>query len=291
MQWSPDMLRQILRDGAARHRPHRRLQPRALHPRAASTAASSCRCRRAAWFRRSSRSRAPAPEPGSPMAAARPTGRRSIANDHIAVPPDNPAYTLRRVWLTEEEYKGYYYGFANEGLWPLCHIAFTRPDLPGRRLGMLPGRQPQVRRRRASRRPRRERPVVLDPGLSFRAAAAADPREAARARSSSPSGTFPGRTRKCSASARGARRSSTACSAARSSASTSSSTATTSSRASTASWNRASTARTRPISYGGETTLVHPYPISIEWPEAAPAARRAATRERVFADVTACPPT
>ncbi len=43
------------------------------------------------------------------------------------VPPDNPAYTLRRVWLSEEEYKGYYLGFANEGLWPLCHIAFTRP--------------------------------------------------------------------------------------------------------------------------------------------------------------------
>ena len=48
-------------------------------------------------------------------------------NDRLTVPPDNPAYTLRRVWLTEEEYKGYYLGFANEGLWPLCHIAFTRP--------------------------------------------------------------------------------------------------------------------------------------------------------------------
>ncbi|RUM98467.1 trehalose-6-phosphate synthase [Pseudaminobacter arsenicus] len=48
-------------------------------------------------------------------------------HDHISVPPDKPAYTLRRVWLTDEEYKGYYYGFANEGLWPLCHIAFTRP--------------------------------------------------------------------------------------------------------------------------------------------------------------------
>jgi len=47
--------------------------------------------------------------------------------DHLAVPPENPAYTLRRVWLTDEEYKGYYSGFANEGLWPLCHIAFTRP--------------------------------------------------------------------------------------------------------------------------------------------------------------------
>jgi trehalose 6-phosphate synthase len=45
----------------------------------------------------------------------------------VAVPPGNPAYTLRRVWLSEEEQEGYYYGFANEGLWPLCHIAFVRP--------------------------------------------------------------------------------------------------------------------------------------------------------------------
>jgi trehalose 6-phosphate synthase len=49
------------------------------------------------------------------------------AHDHIRVPPENPAYTLRRVWLSEEEQEGYYYGFANEGLWPLCHIAFVRP--------------------------------------------------------------------------------------------------------------------------------------------------------------------
>ncbi len=49
------------------------------------------------------------------------------ANDRIAVPPDNPAYTLRRVWLSEEEHKGYYIGAANEGLWPLCHIAHVRP--------------------------------------------------------------------------------------------------------------------------------------------------------------------
>ena len=48
-------------------------------------------------------------------------------NDHVPVPPKNPSYTLRRVWLTEEEEKGYYYGFANEGLWPLCHIAHVRP--------------------------------------------------------------------------------------------------------------------------------------------------------------------
>ena len=48
-------------------------------------------------------------------------------HDHIRVPPDDPHYTLRRIWLSEEEEDGYYYGFANEGLWPLCHIAHTRP--------------------------------------------------------------------------------------------------------------------------------------------------------------------
>ena len=47
--------------------------------------------------------------------------------DKIRVPPDQPAYTLKRVWLTKEEENGYYYGFANEGLWPLCHIVHTRP--------------------------------------------------------------------------------------------------------------------------------------------------------------------
>src|SRR5213079_2624862 len=48
-------------------------------------------------------------------------------HDHVMVPPEHPAYRIRRVWLSKEEEKGYYYGFANEGLWPLCHIAHTRP--------------------------------------------------------------------------------------------------------------------------------------------------------------------
>jgi trehalose 6-phosphate synthase len=48
-------------------------------------------------------------------------------NDRLRVPPDYPSYTLRRVWMTDEEDKGYYEGFSNEGLWPLCHIAHTRP--------------------------------------------------------------------------------------------------------------------------------------------------------------------
>jgi trehalose-6-phosphate synthase len=49
------------------------------------------------------------------------------AKDCLRVPPDHPSYTLRRVWLSDEEDKGYYEGFSNEGLWPLCHIAHTRP--------------------------------------------------------------------------------------------------------------------------------------------------------------------
>ena len=48
-------------------------------------------------------------------------------HDRLRVPPEEPQYTLRRLWLTPEEEKGYYYGFSNEGLWPLCHIAHTRP--------------------------------------------------------------------------------------------------------------------------------------------------------------------
>ncbi len=48
-------------------------------------------------------------------------------NNRLRVPPDDPFYTLRRVSITKEEENGYYYGFANEGLWPLCHIAHTRP--------------------------------------------------------------------------------------------------------------------------------------------------------------------
>lgn len=47
--------------------------------------------------------------------------------DRVEVPPNDPRYTLKRVWLTEEEEKGYYLGYSNEGIWPLCHNAHTRP--------------------------------------------------------------------------------------------------------------------------------------------------------------------
>jgi trehalose 6-phosphate synthase len=54
---------------------------------------------------------------------------REVVDEHdrLRVPPHHPTYTLRRVWLSREEDLGYYEGFSNEGLWPLCHIAHTRP--------------------------------------------------------------------------------------------------------------------------------------------------------------------
>jgi len=47
--------------------------------------------------------------------------------DRVAVPPEKPSYHIRRIWLSEEEEQGYYYGFSNEGMWPLCHVAHVRP--------------------------------------------------------------------------------------------------------------------------------------------------------------------
>lgn len=54
---------------------------------------------------------------------------REVADEHgrLAVPPEAPAYTLRRIWLSKEDEQDYYYGFANQALWPLCHIVFQRP--------------------------------------------------------------------------------------------------------------------------------------------------------------------
>ncbi|MBL0218793.1 MAG: trehalose-6-phosphate synthase [Myxococcales bacterium] len=49
------------------------------------------------------------------------------AHDTVRVPPGEESYAVRRVWLSEAEESGYYYGFSNEGLWPLCHVAHTRP--------------------------------------------------------------------------------------------------------------------------------------------------------------------
>ncbi len=66
---------------------------------------------------------------GTWIAHASGNADREVVDDRcrVRVPPDRARYTLRRVWLTPEEEEGYYFGFANEGLWPLCHIAHTRP--------------------------------------------------------------------------------------------------------------------------------------------------------------------
>jgi len=49
------------------------------------------------------------------------------AHNKVQVPPDEPRYTLKRVWLSKEEEEGFYFGFSNQALWPLCHISYTRP--------------------------------------------------------------------------------------------------------------------------------------------------------------------
>jgi trehalose 6-phosphate synthase len=55
--------------------------------------------------------------------------RRTVDDhDRVRVPPGEESYTIRRVWLSGEEEKGYYYGLSNEGLWPLCHLAHARPE-------------------------------------------------------------------------------------------------------------------------------------------------------------------
>ncbi len=45
----------------------------------------------------------------------------------VGVPPENPKYTLKRIWLSKEEENGYYFGFSNKAIWPLCHVTYTRP--------------------------------------------------------------------------------------------------------------------------------------------------------------------
>ncbi len=58
------------------------------------------------------------------------TGDRLVveAGNKVMVPPEDPSYTLRLVWLTEREEQGYYYGFSNDALWPLCHNAYIEPN-------------------------------------------------------------------------------------------------------------------------------------------------------------------
>jgi trehalose 6-phosphate synthase len=52
------------------------------------------------------------------------SGDRAVSDElgRVAVPPDEGCYTLRRVWLDEADVNGYYHGFSNRALWPLCHM-------------------------------------------------------------------------------------------------------------------------------------------------------------------------
>ena len=49
------------------------------------------------------------------------------ARGGLDVPPANPRYRIRYVALPPDEHRGHYYGFSNEGLWPLCHDAGVAP--------------------------------------------------------------------------------------------------------------------------------------------------------------------
>ena len=93
------------------------------------------------------------------------------ASDRVRVPPGEESYSLRRVWLTEEEESGYYYGFSNEGLWPLCHVAHTRPIFRAEDWEHYVRVNQQVRRRRV-RGGRLRRPDRARAGLPLRAGAA-----------------------------------------------------------------------------------------------------------------------
>jgi len=54
---------------------------------------------------------------------------RAVVNEdnEVMVPPDNPKYTLRRVFLSKEEIDGYFTGLSNQMWWPLCHNVFVKP--------------------------------------------------------------------------------------------------------------------------------------------------------------------
>ena len=143
----PGHAQAIAGGGAAWNPGARRLQPRALHPQLRGRRDRLADSRERPGRRaRAGHARLRRHLDRARQRRRRPRNRRRAATASPCRPSD-PAYTLRRVWLTEEEQDGYYYGFANEGLWPLCHIAFVRPDVPRRGLAALLAGQRALRRR------------------------------------------------------------------------------------------------------------------------------------------------
>ena len=127
-------------------------------------------------------------------------------SDHVRVPPEDPSYTLRRVWLSEAEEQGFYYGLSNEGLWPLCHLAYVRPAFRGedwvvyqsvnRKFADIVAREAAVA----------TDPVILIQDFHFAMLPGMPARAPARRRPSRCSGTSPGPMPRPSASARGSAR-------------------------------------------------------------------------------------
>ena len=169
---------------AARRPGHRRLEPRALHPRARADGGIVVR---AAGERPGDRGRAGDAGLLGHLDRARQRQRRprrrSTRTTASRVPPGHDEYMLRRIWLSAEEEQGYYYGFANEGMWPLCHVAHVRPVFRESRLAAVPRRQPALRRR-GGRRGAQRGSGRAGAGLPLRAAAGDGPREAAARRPS-----------------------------------------------------------------------------------------------------------
>jgi len=54
--------------------------------------------------------------------------RLASKNSKVKVPPQNPSYELKYIWLNKEENLGYYFGYSNQGLWPLSHLVFVKPE-------------------------------------------------------------------------------------------------------------------------------------------------------------------
>jgi trehalose 6-phosphate synthase len=46
-------------------------------------------------------------------------------DNSLPVPPEKPAYTLRRLWLNDKEIDQYYFGLSNRVLWPLFHMSIS----------------------------------------------------------------------------------------------------------------------------------------------------------------------
>ena len=181
VEWSPETLHQLLRRGTAGRAGHRRLQPRALHPQRAATATSCVQSPASGLVT--------ALEPvmracgGTWIAHGSGSADRETVDAHDRVARaarKNRAYTLRRVWLTRGGAGGYYYGFANEGfgrsaISPSCGRSSAT------RTGAITTRSTSASPTRSSRRPTRDDPIVLVQDYHFALLPQHDPRAAAEA--------------------------------------------------------------------------------------------------------------